>query len=132
MNNTFGTRLGILKQVLGLSYEELLAKLESDLTTRSLKNYVDNKTQMSGDLISKVPEVFPTINEMWWYTGNGQILKTEYKGVTVAHMPKRPGKHTKEESVAVLQALIADMRELHGTLTARLEYYEQMLHVLKS
>lgn len=80
--STYGTRLGIVKQVLGLGYKALVEKLDHAVTDRSLRNYIDNKTQMPGNLITRILEVFPNVNPQWWHTGEGQVLKEDYAAYT--------------------------------------------------
>lgn len=134
--STYGTRLGIIKQILGLGYKDLVERLDKITTDRSLRNYIDNKTQMPGNIISMVPDVFPEVDVIWWHTGEGQILK----GGKVAYQHKNLENAVNEpaalynaakngESVTIpaselFSALFKDMTEVNKLLQSRLEYYE--------
>jgi hypothetical protein len=133
--NTYGTRLGIIRQVLGLGYKELLERLDNCVTDRSLRNYIENKTQMPGDIISRIPEVFPEINRNWWHTGEGKIQNETKLYVTpefsnsFAEPEALYEKSMKGESVSVpaselFKALFKDMTEVNRLLQSRLEYYD--------
>lgn len=133
--NTYGTRLGVIRQVLGLGYKDLLERLDNCVSDRSLRNYIDNKTQMPGDMISRVPEVFPEINRNWWHTGEG-IIQNEpnhYKVPEFSSNFAEPEalyeKSMKGENVSIpaselFKALFKDMTEVNRLLQSRLEYYD--------
>lgn len=132
--NTYGTRLGIIKQVLGLGYRELLERFGNSVTDRSLRNYIDNRTQMPGDMISQVATAFPEISQQWWHSGEGQVLKEKTYALPDAYNvvadPKTLYKAAiKGEEVTIpaselFKALFKDMNEVNRLLQSRLEYYE--------
>lgn len=134
--STYGTRLGIVKQVLGLGYKDLVEKLDHVVTDRSLRNYIDNKTQMPGNIITQILEIFPQVNPIWWHSGEGQILITPPKPYTqkklegYAKEPDELYNAAKEgETVTIpaselFMALFKDMTEVNKLLQSRLEYYE--------
>lgn len=134
--STYGTRLGIIKQVLGLGYKDLVERLDNVTTDRSLRNYIDNKTQMPGNIITLVTEVFPEINIDWWHTGEGQILKggkVSYKMKNLESIVNDPAELYKAaqdgETVTIpaselFKSLFKDMKEVNQLLQSRLEYYE--------
>lgn len=134
--STYGTRLGIVKQVLGLGYKDLVEKFEHSVTDRSLRNYIDNKTQMPGNLITMVLEVFPELNSTWWHSGEGQILKHEKAAYThkniesIAAEPEtlynaaKKGETVTIPASELFEALFKDMTEVNKLLQSRLEYYE--------
>lgn len=139
--NTFGTRLGIIKQVLGLSYRDLLTRLEVELTERSLRNYIENKTNMTGDIISKVPDAFPEINEVWWFKGDGRILKEDMpRRISLENMVNEPnplyeaamkGENISVPAAELFKALFKDMKEINHMLESRIEYYETFISNMK-
>ncbi len=134
--STYGTRLGIVKQVLGIGYKDLVEKFDHAVTDRSLRNYIDNKTQMPGNLITMVLEVFPELNPTWWHSGEGHILKNEmvaYAHKSLESIAAEPEalykKAQKGEDVTIpasklFKALFKDMTEVNKLLQSRLEYYE--------
>jgi hypothetical protein len=106
--NTYGTRLGVIKQVLDIGYKELLERMGNPVTERSFRNYIDNKTQMPGDLISLIPQRFPEINFTWWHTGEGQVLKDDAN-----EQPAIP------ESKDVFKAMLSELKEIKSILKER-------------
>lgn len=132
--NTYGTRLGILKQTLKLNYKELLARLNNCTTDRSLRNYIENKTQIPGDIISMVATSFPEISQQWWHSGEGEVLKDPaYRTVELRSEAAEPlsiyGAVAKGETITIpaselFKALFKDMAEVNRLLQSRLEYYE--------
>ena len=139
--NTYGTRLGNIRNILGLSYRELVERLDNCVTERSLRNYIDNKTQLTGDIITMIPKVFPQINPMWWHTGEGAALKengysTERK-LSIASEPLSEYKFKEgDETVSIpaselFNAFFKDMSEVNRLLQSRLEYYEVFIRNIK-
>lgn len=134
--NTYGTRLGIIKQVLGLGYKDLLERLDNCVTDRSLRNYIENKTQMTGDLITMVPSAFPEIDRNWWHFGEGNMFKETTLGpidwgTAMVHEPEPTyGNKTGEDETITIPAkelftsLFKDMTEVNRLLQSRLSYYE--------
>jgi|MDTD01.2.fsa_nt_gb hypothetical protein len=134
--NTYGTRLGLIKQVLNLGYKDLLERLDNCATDRSLRNYIDNKTQMPANIISMVPEAFPEIDVTWWHSGDGQILKEgkvsyhlrNLQGIAAdpAELYKiaQEGENVTIPASELFAALFKDMKEVNQLLKSRLEYYE--------
>ena len=136
--STYGTRFGVIKQVLGLGYDDLIEGLDIKITSRSLRNYIDNKTQMPGNIITKVPKVFPEIAVNWWHSGEGQILKSEMATYShknlLSHASEPEVKYNtaKKENAETItlpaselfEALFKDMTEVNKLLQSRLEYYE--------
>ncbi len=134
--STYGTRLGIIKQVLGLGYKNLVERLDNITTDRSLRNYIDNKTQIPGNIIAMVSDVFPEVNVTWWHTGDGQVLKggkVSYKHKNLENIVNEPAAlynaAKKGETVTIpaselFTALFKDMTEVNKLLQSRLEYYE--------
>jgi hypothetical protein len=134
--STYGTRLGIIKQILGLGYKDLVERLDKITTDRSLRNYIDNKTQMPGNIITMVTEVFPEIDSTWWHTGEGQILKgakAGYQHKNLESMVSEPealynaakkGENVTIPASELFKALFKDMTEVNKLLQSRLEYYE--------
>jgi hypothetical protein len=139
--NTYGTRLGIIKQVLGLGYKDLLERLDNCVTERSLRNYIDNKTQITGDIITMVAKVFPEINPMWWHTGEGTVLKeNSYRNETKTPIAAEPLPEYKlpgdDENISIpaselFHAFFKDMSEVNRLLQSRLEYYEVFIRNIK-
>lgn len=134
--STYGTRLGIVKQVLGLGYKDLVEKFDNTITDRSIRNYIDNKTQMPGNLITMVLEAFPQVDPTWWHSGEGQILKSEmisysHKNLeSIAAEPEalynaaQKGENVTIPASELFKALFKDMTEVNKLLQSRLEYYE--------
>ena len=139
--NTYGTRLGIIKQVLGLGYKDLLERLDNCVTERSLRNYIDNKTQITGDIITMVTQAFPQVNPMWWHTGEGSVLKessySKGKKQPVVAEPLPEYKLPEgEENISIpaselFHAFFKDMSEVNRLLQSRLEYYEVFIRNIK-
>lgn len=134
--NTYGTRLGIIKQVLNLSYKDLLERLDNCATDRSLRNYIDNKTQMPANIISMVPDAFPEIDVTWWHSGEGQVLKDGKVGYKLQNLQgiaadpmelykvAERGENVTIPATDLFMALFKDMKEVNQLLKSRLEYYE--------
>jgi hypothetical protein len=135
--NTYGTRLGIIKQVLGLGYKDLLERLDNCVTDRSLRNYIENKTQMTGDLITMVPTAFPEIDRNWWHYGEGNMFKEPATlappdwGTAMVHEPdpvygNKPGEDGTITIPAkeLFHSLFKDMTEVNRLLQSRLAYYD--------
>lgn len=132
--NTYGTRLGIIKKKLKLNYKELLLRLNNCTTDRSLRNYIENKTQIPGDIISMVASAFPEVSQHWWHSGEGDVLKaTPYVPESLSSKVAEPlplyGAVGNEETITIpaselFKALFKDMTEVNRLLQSRLEYYE--------